>query len=420
MPRNAAAALLLLPALLLVSCGGPGRNQSAARTQRALPPVLAKVPAQPALLVPVSSATTLGRQGNAHLKAALTGHGQDTVTLHLTRDGDGQVTVSAGSSTLFQRQHVSGASILQFGRRHLPVLLLQDSFDLCGSGGCATSAYTWSVANQAMLQVAPPVVPAYRYDPARHQFVQTFVAMIGGLFGYIVPGRDGIVLQARTYDPWQHSLSQSYAYAPGLSATGGWIAVGQARYSPVGAESGVAFADPGQALLALLSARSMDFRPQVEQVTDPAASLPDVWQNLRLIGSWQGSLFAILASPEVQTSGQTATASDRVSGLVGQGAEAKLQAYEVTAVLKRIGSNYFVETAHLAPLAVKVQSTLQVLTAIRADRALLQALARAGNPPLQIEAIGQEWQVSLVGQGSMQNQPWIEIDALTGKVHKTG
>ncbi len=416
MPRRRALPLLLLPALMLTACGGPAKTGSAHETHRGLPPLLARAPKPKAMLRPVATETSLGRQGGASLQAPLTGTGQDTITLQLTPDGDGQVNITQGAATIFQKQHVSGASVLAFGRRHLPVLLLQDSFNLCGSGGCQTSAYTWSPSRQAMLPVPAPGIPAYRWSPGRRQFLLSSAPLIGGLFGFVTPGRDGIVLQARTYDVWQHSLAQSYAYAPGLSATGGWVAVGAPRYTPSGRESGVAFADPGQALLALLTARSMGFQAQVAQVSASPADEAAVWRNLRAIGAWQGTLYAILPAPQVQVTGATATASDRITGLVGQGPQAKLEAYEVTAVVAKIGAAYLVQDAHLAPLAVRVRSAASVLAAIRRTRLLLRDLARDGNPPLVVQAVGQQWQVSLAGRGSMQDQPWIEIDALTGKV----
>ena len=37
-----------------------------------------------------------------------------------------------------------------------------------------------------------------------------------------------------------------------------------------------------------------------------------------------------------------------------------------------------------------------------------------------IEAVGQTWQVGLAGVGSMHSQPWLEIDAVTGRVHRVG
>ncbi len=415
MPKLRAPFLVLLPALLLAACGLQGSPVS---RHAGLPPILGTAPS-PVLLRPVATATTLGLPGGGTLRAALTGQAADTVTVGLMPDGDGQVTIASGGRVLLRRGHVGAASILSFGRRHLPVLLLQDAFDLCGSGGCQTSAYTWSRVRRAFLPVPPPSVPVYLYRPDRRQFLQTLAPMPGGLFGFVAPGPVGVVLEARTYDVWQHTLAQSYSYAPGLSATGGWVAAGEARYAPSGREPGVAFSDPGQALLALLTARSLGFRAQVAQVSASPKDLPAILGNLRQTGTWQASLFAVLPAPEVQVTGTTAIATDRIAGLVGQGPRAKLEAYEVTAVLEKIGAAYLVQAAHLAPLAVKVRSASEVLAAIRASGRLLGELEKDGDPPLLVQAVGERWQVSLAGRGSMRDRPWIEIDALSGKVRGT-
>ncbi len=402
---------------LLAGCSATV-SLSPSRSTSQPPAVLAKAPPLPSTLRPVATSTTLGPSGTTTLTAPLTGEGEDTITVRTTPGGDGQVKVTAGSAIIFQKQHVGGASVLEFGNAHLPVLLLQDSYNLCGSGGCVTSAYTWSAARQAMVVVPQPGATAYLYTPARRQFRETTVPQVGSLFGYIVPGSRGIVLTARTYDAWQHYLSQSYAYAPDLSPTGGWVPVGQPQFGPAGSQPASTFSDPGQALLALLSARSLDFRPQVRQLAATAAAQAALWQDLQPIAQWQGSLFAILPSPQVQSSASTATASDRISGLVGTGPQARLEVYEVTAELTRSGSGYLVTSAHLAPLAVKVRSVVQVLTLIRSRATLRKALAAAGDPPLLIWAAGQEWQVSLASRGSTRVHPWIVIDAVTGAVRK--
>ena len=411
MSRRRAMAAIVPGLLLLAACGGPAKTSG----PKVAPAVLAKAPAAPALVRPVATSTTLrGQETVATLTASLTGQGQDTITVRQSSDGDGQVTISdASGATIFHQDHVSGASVVTFGRRHLPVLLLQESFNLCGSGGCTSEAYTWSRSAKTMRAVAPPTEPAYRYSPSRRQFLQTSVPALGGLFGFVVPGSQGIVVQGRTYDPWQHVVSQDYAYAPGLSPTGGWVAVGTPAYAPSGRVQ-VSFPDPGQALLALLSARSLGFSRQVHQLLTPQASLGTVMKDLAPLGAFGGSVWDVELAPSVETTGDTASATERVTGLVGQGPAARLEAYEATAVEDQMGSQYLIASAHVAPLAVKVSSAVAVLERIRGDRALLKELGKAGDPPLVVQAAGQAWQVMQASTKSTQEQPWIEIDALTG------
>jgi len=414
--RRVPVVATLLAASLLAGCSMT--SHAGTGPSGRLPPVLAKVPPGPATLRPVATSTTLGHSGKPVLTASLTGNGDDMITVQTTQTGDGQVTVTSGTAVLFHKEHVSGASVLVFGRDHLPVLLLQDSYNLCGSGGCVTSAYTWSPAKKAMVAVPQPRATGYLYSPAKRQFHEVAIPQFGSLFGYIVPGRRGIVLTARTYDAWQHDVAQDYAYAPDLSPTGGWVQVGNPRFAPAGSQPGINFADPGQALLALLSARSLGFRSQVQQVATTAAAQRALWRNLRAIVGWRGSLFAILPSPEVQSSASFTTASDRVSGLVGSGPTARLEVYEVTAELSKRASAYAVASAHVAPVAVKVPSAVAVLTLIRARAALRKGLAEAGDPPLLIQAVGQDWQVEFGARDSAQTRPWIQVDAVTGAVSR--
>ena len=403
--------------MLLAGCGG---SPKAAPKGPTLPAVLAPAPAAPTVLKPVASETTLGQTGVTSLKASLTGGAPDTIQVQPLPGFDGQVTVSEGSRTIFQSLHTSGVSVLEFGRRHLPVLLLQDSVSYCGSGGCATSAYTWSRTRHRMLAVPVPGIPAYRYDARRRQFVVTSLPVPGGLFGYVVPGGPGIIVHARTYDAWQHAIAQGYGYAPGLSPAGGWVAVGKPVYGPTTAETGFTWGGPAQTLQALLSARSLDFRAQVAQVSASPADASGVWRNLSPIGAWGGSLFSVDSSPQVTGTPSTTVVTDRVAGLRGAGASARLQVYEVTASLTRSGTAYHVRTAHLAPIAVKVKNILQVLAVIRSHRSLLRALAKAGDPPLQIDAVGQSWQVDMASQGGQTIRPWVDIDAVTGEVRQAG
>ncbi len=418
MPHRSVLMLLLVPVLLLAGCGTKSGTANVA-SHRGTPPVLAKAGAAPRVLRPDRTETTLGRKNLFRLQASLTGHGRDTITIRVLPGFDGQVTVTSGRTVIFQQQHVSGASVIDFGRRHLPLLLLQGSLMLCGSGGCTNTAYTWSATRHRMLPVPAPGIAAYQYAPKRRQFLATTVPETGGLFGYVVPGRLGIVLHGRTYDVWQHGLAVSYAYAPGLSGTGGWVAVGRTSYGPSGHMGGSPFTSPGQALLALLEARGLGFRSQVAEVAESPADEVSIWRDLSPIGSWQGSLVAIDPSPKITTSDALAIVSDRISGLVGTGAAASLHIDEVTAILRRVGTAYVVRSAHLAPIAVKVPTAMGVLSIIRADRALLRVLAKSGNPPLLVEAIGQQWQVSMARRGG-HDAPWIDIEAQNGSMHKPG
>jgi hypothetical protein len=403
--------------MLLAGCGSSPKATPKGPT---LPAVLAKAPAAPNVLKPLVSETTLGQTRVTSLKASLTGGRPDTIRVQSLPGFDGQVTVTEGTRIIFQSLHTAGVSVLEFGRRHLPVLLLQDSVSYCGSGGCATSAYTWSRTRHRMLPVPVPGTPAYRYDARRRQFVVTSLPLPGGLFGYVVPGGPGIIVHARTYDLWQHGITQGYGYAPGLSPTGGWVAVGKPVYGPSTAETGFTWGGPAQTVLALLDARALDFKAQVAQVSASSADASVIWRDLAPIGTWGGSLFSVDASPRVSTAGSTTVVTDRVAGLRGAGATATLQVYEVTASLTKAGSTYYVRTVHLAPVAVKVQDILQVLTIIRSDRSLLRTLAKAGYPALQVEAVGQRWQVDTASQGGQSVRPLVDIDAVTGAVRRAG
>jgi hypothetical protein len=109
----------------------------------------------------------------------------------------------------------------------------------------------------------------------------------------------------------------------------------------------------------------------------------------------------------------------RIAELVGIGAAASLHVDHVTAVLTQVGWAYAVRTARLAPMEANVPATLPVLAATRSDRALLRVLAKSGNPPLLVEAVGQRWQVSMARRGG-QDTPWIDIEAQNGSMHKPG
>lgn len=168
---------------------------------------------------------------NVH--AALTGSGVDTLTGRSTASGTGTLAVTNDAGQpLWTLAHVGGVFVLDFGRRHRPVVLVQgDVFD-CGSGGFQYRGYTWNPSTEKFVTGADPETLAYRFIPGTRQFRLSVVAS-GGLFGLVEIRYGRLVLVSRTYDHWQHAIITPLRYETcGAGDAGGFTTIGPAHYTP--------------------------------------------------------------------------------------------------------------------------------------------------------------------------------------------
>jgi hypothetical protein len=223
MLRGAAASLLALAVpTLLAACGAPGAGGATAAR------VLA-----PTRVVAFSSGAT----GATALALPLTApRARDRVDLRLAPSGYGMLRVTDGRGrTLLTLEHAGAVAVLEYGRRHLPVVVVQGDAYECGSGGCAYTAYTYDAARRAFVAVAgalPAAGPTFAWSPRRRAFVP-LASPNPTMFGFAQVDARGLILAWRLYDALGHMAVQRYALAATSAAVPGtWRAVGAVRYVP--------------------------------------------------------------------------------------------------------------------------------------------------------------------------------------------
>lgn len=435
--------LLVAVTLLLCACGGSQTSQSsqtktkpsattetastspspasrtppkATNTSSPLPLMASQTAAPIAVLTPVSWQSTkpLSSAGSSAIHANLQGRGSDTLTVTQTASLEGTLAVidSSGASILTM-PHVGRASVLVFGAAHLPVLVLQDSVNHCGSGGCAYQALTWDASAGKFLEVPAPGISAFRYVPKTKQFEDAAASEPGGLFGFVSVGSHGISLDVRLYDDWQHHMLLAYAYAKDGTAAGKWVSTGKPQYTPQTTPP-MSASTPASVLDALLQARALDIYGQGKMLLD-AKSASTLWQDLAPLSTFGAMLFTEPSAAPAAKPGNPVTVSTSISGLDGQGLDAEMKAYRVDAKEQPVGGTYRVTSVKLTAIPLKVSSQKDVLRMLRASSGDRKHMTAAGaDATIIVTAVGEKWQVNVQSGG--HTQPWLDINAQTGAV----
>lgn len=120
MKRAAAPLITVLLALPLAACGTAPVHSAAPRYLR-----------------PTGMLGKPGAKTPETLRAKFSGQAKpDTLHVRAAAQGSGTLTVTtAAGRTLWRLPNVAWASVLLYGRTHLPVVLVQSSYAYCGSGG---------------------------------------------------------------------------------------------------------------------------------------------------------------------------------------------------------------------------------------------------------------------------------------------
>ncbi len=351
------------------------------------------------------------------VNVALQNSASDTISLTTNpASGTGSLTVTDPSGqSLLTLPQVGGFSILQFGSAHPPVMITQAAGNLCGSDGCSYTAYTWSRQRRHFVKVPAPTTPSFQYNANKNQFIEVAATPPGGLFGFLFANANGINLDERLYDLWQHEEVLPYAYATNGSPGGQWVVAGAPEYTPKGPipANYLNTNTPALALEALLEARSLDLESQGDMLLPGGSADQMLWNNLAAVSTWGPSLWVDTQNPQ-STPGPNGSKKLTViiSGIHGNQPSAVLKAYRLTAEVSATGGSYVIDQAALAPMALKVRSVVDVLTVIRRNPQDRKYLTQHAGP-LTVNAYGLNWAIS-VGNGS-HAASW-QVNAETGAI----
>ena len=392
--------------------GSPASSRAASGAASGVP-VLHPPAAQLLPVVAWQSTPSLNGAGSARLQADLTGSGVDLLTVRVDARGHGSLIVQGSGGLHWVLPHVAAVSVLEFGARHLPVLVVQGGSSYCGSGGCTYGTYTWDAGLSQFVAVPPPGETAYRYNAARHRVQMVSVPAPDGLFGFVAVSHRGILLTVRLYDLWQHVETLTYAYAENNGPTGEWREVGSPQYQPTAWE-GVPFSSAATALQGLLEARALDIAPQGLPLVAEGVQ-EAVWRQLAPLAALGASMGDDGAGPTAVAGadGQWAV-MDQVSGTAGAGFAQHLRSYVVTANVQHLGAGYVVTSVALKPTTLRVATPLAVL-----QRCLTSAVGRSfltgsRGAPLLVFPVGLSWQVEVLRGRS--TSAWLQVNAVTGRV----
>lgn len=389
----------------------PADSSTLVTAKRPKPTVL-----QPTSFMNITEGQTAATQT---VNVALQNSASDTLSLTTNpANGTGSLTVTNPSGqSLLTLPQVGGFSILQFGPAHPPVMITQAAGNLCGSGGCSYTAYTWSPHRHQFVKVPAPTSPSFQYNPGKNQFTEVATTPPGGLFGFLFANANGINLDERLYDLWQHEEVLPYAYATNGSVGGQWVSAGAPEYTPKGPipANYLNTTTPALALEALLEARSLNLRSQGDMLLPGGSADQTVWNNLAAVSTWGPNLWVDTSNPQ-SSAGPHGSKKITVviSGMHGNQPYAVLKAYRLTAEVTATSGSYVVDQAALAPMALKVRSVVAVLSLIRRNSQDRKYLNQHPGP-LSVNAYGLNWEVS-IGNGS-QATSW-QVNAETGVTSK--
>ncbi len=377
------------------------------RATRAKPTVL-----HPTSFMNITQGTTATTQ---KFTAPLQNSGNDTLSLTTNPAvGTGSLTVTNPSGqTILTLPHVGGLGILQFGSTHPPVVITQSTGNLCGSGGCAYTAYTWSLHRHRFVTIPGPTTTNFQYLSKKNQFAEVASTPLPGFFGFLSANANGINLDERLYDLWQHEEVLPYLYATNGSPGGQWVSGGAPEYTPKGPLPTTMMTSPSVTLQALLEARSLNLKTQGDLLLPGGLRDQTIWGNLRGIATWGPNLWVDTTHPKVtQGANGSENITEMISGMHDNGAGSVLKAYRVVAETTLGQGNDVIVKAHLSAVPLKVNSVLAVLSSLRANPGDRSYLTQHPGP-LSVIPFGLTWQVS-IGRGSKVHS-WLQINAETGR-----
>lgn len=412
-----AFAVLLCTTACAASAGRAGKT-TAAHPQA--PAVFASIPAQaaPTTLRPVSWMST--HLPDPHpLRATLRGTGKDTLAIASPQPGQGTLTITDSTGhTIFTLGYTAEVSVLDYGSKHLPVILTQA--DGCGTGGCTYFTYTWNPGARKFTAIAPPGgTPAFRYLPAQKKFQPVMLPAPSlepslGWFGFIRPDAAGLSFTELLYDDWQNVAVNSYALAVDGSGDARWVSQGTSYRAP-GPGIGPTFSGPGKALAALLQACSLNLPSEGMTLLPPGSAGKALWASLAPLQAWGLTLHYVGPGgvPQVTPGDGTDTMVATISGTSGS-LNARLQAYRITATVKPVSNAWQITAVQLLPVRLQAASVSDVLELLLKDPSSVYYLSQHSADPLTINVIGLRWQLSL-GQGG-NRLIWQDVSAKSGAI----
>lgn len=399
----------------------PGHVKAPARTPSGSSTLMPTKRTKTTVLSPTSFMNITEGQtaGTETVNVAMQNSASDTLSLTTNpANSTGALTVTdPGGHTLLRLPHVGGFSILQFGSTHPPVMITQATGNLCGSGGCSYTAYTWSHQRHQFVKVPAPTSPSFQYDAAKNQFTEVPTTSPGGLFGFLFANANGINLDERLYDLWQHNEVLPYAYATNGTPGGQWVSAGAPEYTPKGPipTANLNTSTPALALEALLEARSLNLKSQGDMLLPGGTADQKIWNNLANVSTWGPNLWVDTNNPQPTTGPNgLETITVVISGMHGNRPHSILRAYHLTAEVNAGAGSYVINRTALSPLPLKVRSVADVLALIAQNPQDRKYLGQHPGP-LSINAYGLNWEVS-IGNGP-QATSW-QVNAETGVTTK--
>lgn len=348
------------------------------------------------------------------------GTGADTITVTVTRQGHGQLTVtSASGHTLWTLSHVQWAGTLEF-RQHPPVLMTQAEENFCGTGGCAFTAYTYDPQTKHLAPVpfSPWNAPIYRYNAATrswtlHMNSNHLTKAAASFLGWGKLTASGFASDTRTYNALNGHVFLTYQYAAVAgSATGEWIPVGSERFSPTAPYPGYTTHISNTSALAMYLTAAIEDAPTLAAQLVSSPTVADrLWQTVTPLKTL-GIAGQVNPTP-LPDAGRPNDIGEVVYGTLGSGPATHLEGFVADAAFTAVDGSARLSRLSLSPIALKVTTVPQVLERLQMDPAVATWFKAHPTGDLSISSMGTQWDLTY------SNGKSGSVDAVTGTVHGT-
>jgi hypothetical protein len=309
----------------------------------------------------ISPANT--QQKNEILQAPLVpGAGLDTLRVTLSnRNQTGVLTVTSGShTTLLSLSHIGWAGVAEYGKAHGPVILTGADQSLCGTGGCAYTAYTYTNAAKALVPVpfAPWKHLAYRFNPKQHNWTATPSNGVtsSSILGYAALTPLGLSISFRTYGPLNGNAEQRFVYALDGTPSGEWLPAEVENLGPDNFNDSVPYPESSlQTAATLYLSEAMDNHPlAAAKLAVPGINAQSLWDAVKplthdgLVGNLNTNTYQAL---------NTTQAAVSISSTQGAGPAETLSDIAVTVTGRQVGGHWYVAHVTLSSTSLKYDSS---------------------------------------------------------------
>lgn len=354
------------------------------------------------------------------VRADLTGTAApDRLTVTRNSPGaSGTLRVSTVSgSTLWTQSQVGGVLIWQFGRRHLPVVLVKGSNYDCGSGGCRYQAYSWDKQSDDFVQVLGPTITAYRYLPKTRQFEETQVPFVGGLFGFVQVHGSDLQLISRTYDLWQSAVITPLLLEVTGAGTATIAAGSDFSYLSSGAKR-IPITTPFFAVEAFAQARALNLSQEGKPLIAPQDQVA-VWKATAALSHLGTSLGFVTSNPHTISSAGNSSVTAVLTGFVlnTKTLTVRLVRYRLVATVQGgEGTGYRLTRVSIKPMVLKVSTSQSVLKRLAQNPRFLRAMTQHPRWDVELQPMGDIWQIALQGppDNPRNYQSLLSLNAQTG------